>query len=166
MVTNNFVSAYKGALMRGTSNLDYVFSDIDNNQVRCNGDAAASFLKLGSKTELDWPSSEGCILAVGAGETAENVADYNLASIITSSSILNVVAQSSVIYSNSYNSSLGTVARTVQNIADDSLTIREIGLIARNPENQSVLLYREVLDTPVTLQPGKKYTFTIDLCVA
>ena len=53
--------------------------------------------------------------------------------------------------------------RIIRNDSSEPITIKEIGLfVTTNPE--CVLLAREVIE-PVTLQPGEKHSFTMDLCV-
>lgn len=166
MLTNNFVSAYKGCVGETPGN-DYAFVNPSGSQRNFNSANCRIFLQFRNRTDISVPTETGCTIAVGTGIAAESPSNVNMANMITSSDVIKIVAQSSAIYFNSNNSSLGTIARTIQNVSSDPITITEIGLWGRTDSYPGeFLLYREVLDTPVTLAPGKKYTFTIDLCVA
>lgn len=166
MLTNNFVSAYKAAVEGVTSYGKYVFHTTTNIEEKMDGVSGKGFLTLNNSNALADTDFNTCILVIGTGSAPELPTDYTLASMITDNSIIKVISQSSVIYYGESNSSLGVVARTVQNISADPIAIAEIGLIAHSSKYSSCLLYREVLESPVTLQPGEKHTFTLDLCVA
>lgn len=64
----------------------------------------------------------------------------------------------------SFSSSIVTITRVIKNMGSAPLTISEIGLYAYMSSFGTLMLAREVID-PVTLQPGKKHSFTMDLCV-
>ena len=166
MLTDNFVSLYKGVLYDGIENVPLKSQDGSNGTIR--SDDCKRKLALANSISLYIPGEENtCTLVVGTGITKDKSTDYTMEYVIQETSILQVVSQTSSIYYTQLADSLGTVSRTVKNISDTPITITEIGLYVRGNFDYNLwLLYREVLDTFVTLQPGKKYTFTIDLCVA
>lgn len=166
MLTDNFVSLYKGVIHDGITNVPLKAQDGSNGTIR--SDNCKSKLALVNSISLYIPGGENtCTLVVGTGITKDKSTDYTMEYIIQDTSILQVVSQTSSIYYTQLADSLGTVSRTIKNVSDTTITITEIGLYTRGTyDNELWLLYREVLDSPVTLEPGKKYTFTIDLCVA
>ena len=108
----------------------------------------------------------------GAGSTAPTVNDHALASDITTS--LNVVAVSNGTYNLSNGVASRTIRITVQNQGSQSRTIAEWGIegLLRYDTSSSgghnwyyryILLYRDVLDTPVTLAQYESATFTVTL---
>ena len=115
---------------------------------------ASSPLGTYSNETLQYSSTN--YVRVGTGDTAPAATDYNLAAA-ASISYLSCATGAPV-----YDDNLGTVTRTitlaVQNQNSASVTIKEWGIFGTlhtlgyaNPPEASVLLYREVLDSPVTL---------------
>ena len=95
-------------------------------------------------------------IRLGTGSTAPTAADYAL------EQLANISYLSCAVGAPVYDNSAGTVTRTitvsVQNTGSESVTIREWGIFGtvRTMANYSsnvatALLYREVLDSPVTL---------------
>ena len=101
----------------------------------------------------------GCYICCGTGNTPESITDYKLDSFVE----LELV-NGSVGFSVSKILSINT---TFKNNTNSSITIKEIGLYSRPATSTSVhskiLIYRKVLDTPVTIAPDEIYTFTITL---
>ena len=108
-------------------------------------------------------------IRLGTGNTAPAVSDYNL------EQEANLSYLSCAVGAPVYDDNLGTVTRTitvsVQNTLSESVTIREWGIfgairnLARSSSAiASVLLYREVLDSPVTL--GQYQAATLELTVS
>ena len=53
-----------------------------------------------------------------------------------------------------------TASTTYQNTTDQDITIQELGIFLEKTDGTSFLLARQVIN-PVTLEPGKTYTFTM-----
>lgn len=104
-------------------------------------------------------STTGCYICCGTGNTPESITDYKLDSFVE----LELV-NGSVGFSTSKILSINT---TFKNNTNSSITIKEIGLYSRPATSISahskILIYRKVLDTPVTIAPDEVYTFTITL---
>lgn len=65
-----------------------------------------------------------------------------------------------------FSSSIMTITRVIRNTGNAPLTISEVGLYASYSGGfmGAMMLAREVIE-PVTLQPGEKHSFTMDICV-
>lgn len=54
-----------------------------------------------------------------------------------------------------------------QNISNEAVQVNEVGLVSVGAETNNnypkVLIFREVLATPVTIQPNEKYTFSVQV---
>ena len=110
---------------------------------------------------------------VGTGETAATVNDITLD---TKDSSLTEISSSSYPYSaaggfaTSYDdirNFIFTCTTTYQNNTADPITIKEVGLVVGvtllNSEMKYALLYREVLEAPETVEPGKSYAFSVTI---
>ncbi len=118
--------------------------------------------------ELGGTNSAGSI-RLGTGNTAPAASDYNL------ESAANVNYLSCAVSAPVYDDSTGTVTRTVtvsvQNVGSENVTIREWGIFGTvrtvvyySNSVATALLYREVLDSPVTL--GQYQAATLELTVS
>lgn len=100
-------------------------------------------------------------IVFGSGSATPDASDYCLGAKWT-----NNISRVSLSQSNSYNDTnqtkTKTVTCTVQNTGVAAVTIREWGIEA-NVSGNYVLLYRALLDTPVTLQQYESATFTCTL---
>ena len=65
-----------------------------------------------------------------------------------------------------FSSSIMTITRVIRNTGNAPLTISEVGLYASYSGGfmGAMMLAREVIE-PVTLEPGEKHSFTMDICV-
>lgn len=119
-----------------------------------------------SQTSKDWgQDTTRPNLVVGSGTTSATPSDCRLESEITS--------LSSVIVATSHNPSDGTITyeKTMKNTASNAISVSEIGLVicaavypsASSTSNTKTpfLVYREVLDTPITVGPGENFTVSI-----
>ena len=109
-------------------------------------------------------SWNGLIVAVGTGSTEPTADDYTLESLVShtdmpvSSSTLGITASGTKQYTYILN-----------NATDTAITVTELGLYLRSPAITTgltrlcCLLGRELLDTPVTVQPGQTATFTYEI---
>lgn len=107
------------------------------------------------------PSSYTISFVFGAGQTTPTATDYALESEITP---LAYVSQTSSISKDVQN---GTFSRTykvvVQNQESVSKTIKEWGIYAVTTGSSYIMLYRALLDTPVTLAQYESAEFTVTI---
>ena len=92
----------------------------------------------------------------GSGDTAADYEDYNLETPITSGLTL-VAAQGTLTAPSAFDSVThkysSTRTFTVNNSGNSSITIKELGIFCMN-----CLVYREVLGSPITIDPGESVT--------
>lgn len=107
-------------------------------------------------------SATGVYLVLGTGTTPATVADIKLENVTED---YEIVTQTKAIPLK-FSSSMINITRVIQNTGNAPLTISEVGLYASyaNAFTGATMLAREVIE-PVTLQPGEKHSFTMDLCV-
>ena len=100
---------------------------------------------------------------IGFGNTPESASDYKLADGNTSNQLLTIVNYGK------NSAGIGDIINAYLNVRNNdgaNVTVKEIGFYT-NPTNSgstggnnTVLLLRKVLDTPVTIAPGETYSFT------
>lgn len=107
-------------------------------------------------------SATGVYLVLGTGTTPATVADIKLENVTED---YEIVTQTKAIPLK-FSSSMINITRVIQNTGNAPLTISEVGLYASYASafTGAIMLAREVIE-PVTLQPGEKHSFTMDLCV-
>lgn len=160
MLTNNFAGLISLNCHSNSGNYG-VCKYVDNSVAS----AAYSWFKnmlTGSSLKLkkEDKSSTGIALVLGTGLTPPKSTDTAL-ELLTED--YEVVAQTKDIPL-SFSSSIVTITRVIKNMGSAPLTISEIGLYVYMTNFGTLMLAREVID-PVTLQPGEKHSFTMDLCV-
>lgn len=101
--------------------------------------------------EADW---DGIYLLIGSGNSEESINSYKLDSIISNYTCISQMHT----LDTKFNNNLLTVVRTIQNTSTEEFTIKEVGLFAAN-----YMVARELLETPVTIQPGEKYTLSMTI---
>ena len=106
----------------------------------------------------------GPSILLGSGDTAVTFDDYALDSIISSG----WTKGTPIIGTPSYNSETrkwtNTISFACTNTSGSDLTIREVGIISGFRSSAvGVLIYREVLATPVTIANGNSSTITLNL---
>lgn len=105
------------------------------------------------------PSSQSNnAIVFGSGNGTPDASDYCLGAKWTSN-ISRVSLSQSASYDDTTHTKTKTVTCTVQNTGSSAVTIREWG-IETSVNRSTVLLYRALLDTPVTLQQYESATFT------
>lgn len=109
---------------------------------------------------LGYLGGTGSIL-LGSGSTAPAESDYALESPISGYNVLSVVEEKPV-WDTTTGVVSNTVKVTVQNRNAEAVTVQEWG-IQRIDGSHSVffLLYRAVLDSPVTIQPNQSAMLTL-----
>jgi hypothetical protein len=107
-------------------------------------------------------SATGVYLVLGTGTTPATVADIKLENVTED---YEIVTQTKAIPLK-FSSSMINITRVIQNTGNAPLTISEVGLYASYASafTGAMMLAREVIE-PITLQPGEKHSFTMDLCV-
>ncbi len=161
MLTNNYASLLSLAVGTKSDNLP-VCKDTNGGTVSPN--------KTWLATILQYPltiitgnnkAQRGHWMVFGEGNTPVESSDISVESPITDGFI--VISQTSNI-PYIYSSTIMTVTRIIQNTSNAPITISEVGLYGANTSTETIMLAREVIE-PVTLQPGEKHSFTMDLCV-
>lgn len=107
--------------------------------------------KYTSYPEANW---DGIYLLIGSGASEESINSYKLDSVISN---YTCVSQMHTLDTD-FNNNLLTVIRVIQNTSTEEFTIKEVGLFAAN-----YMVARELLETPVTIQPGEKYTLSMTI---
>lgn len=104
-------------------------------------------------------------ILLGEGDTAPTMDDKSIETINTS---LTPLAYPSIQLDRTQG--LFRTLQTVRNDTANAITIKELGLAAgacnsSSPYNMLhyILFTREVLDAPVTIQPGETYTFVVEV---
>lgn len=121
-------------------------------------------------------NSDWWALAIGSGSTSPTKSDYKLENWIPTSKVKFV--SSRVTQNKNYldvdepPEFIFNYATTYKNVSSDPVTVSEIGLVVgtwnwalttggSNDKKVKFLLARNVLDNPITIQPGELYTFTM-----
>ena len=172
MLNNNFVMIYKALLgYADSNNYKYPINDISGESRVMSCAVAARMGALPNSLAMTLSTaannSSACVLALGSGTKEATTKDYAMEELITDG--IEVISQTSAIYTTRLDSSYGTVTRQVKNISGEAITIREIGLMACGGaydwDASTCLIAREVLPEPFVLEPGKKHSFTLNLCI-
>ena len=100
-------------------------------------------------------ANAGIYLLIGVGTTTATSDDYKLDSI---ESNYTVITQNHTVFTNTYGNQILVINRIIQNTSSSAITINELGLCG-----WKIMIAREVLPEPVTLQPGEKHTFTMTI---
>ena len=167
MLTRNFVSMFKISTVSNSDTITIANADGTTKSYPTN---TVSTLKgFPSSTEITSIPQNCCILAIGNGSTPPTANDIKLASKIDTG--FSVVSQAT--YVSNFSNSFATITRVIKNTSDTDIIVKEIGIIGSGFGYNSggygeftgqFLIAREVLDVPVTIKPGEKHSFTIDLC--
>lgn len=113
-------------------------------------------------------------IIVGTGTTPVTYDDFKLASELKDKSVLSHVQYKAeqIDYNNDTKTWGKRIIREFRNLSDDVLTITEIGVQCNvNADGSSgstcygVLVYREVLDEPLVVQPDQKFAISIPMYV-
>lgn len=111
-------------------------------------------------------TSYATFLAIGDGDTPFSEDDYTLANRITSGFTLSAdTLEQRASYDNNSGKMIRTIAYTINAVS--SITIKELGLFKYVYEAQTsasqVLIYRTVLDNPITLAAGESKTIALSI---
>lgn len=107
-------------------------------------------------------STTGVYLVLGTGTTPATAADIKLENVTEDYEVITQTKDVPLKFS----SSMMNITRVIRNTGNAPLTISEVGLYASyaNAFTGAMMLAREVIE-PVTLEPGEKHSFTMDICV-
>ena len=99
----------------------------------------------------------GIYLLLGSGTTKATPDDYKLDNV---ESNYTVITQNHTVFTDTYDNQILVINRIIQNSSDSAITINEQGLFG-----WTIMIARDVLPEPVTLQPGEKHTFTMTIAL-
>ena len=160
MFTNNFAGLIGINCQNNSSNYG-VCKYVDNSVAAVSYSWFKTMLSGTSlKLKKESNSSTGIALVLGTGSTPPKSTDTALESLTED---YEFVTQTKDIPF-SFSSSIVTITRVIKNMGSAPLTISEIGLYAYQVNFGTLMLAREVIE-PVTLEPGEKHSFTMDICV-
>ena len=167
MLTRNFVSMFKISTVSREDTI--TIANVEGNTKKYPTNAVSTLKSFPSSTEITNIPQNCCVLAIGNGSTPPTANNIKLASEIDTG--FSVVSQAT--YVSDFSNSFATITRVIKNTSDTDIIVKEIGIIGSGFGHNSggygeftghFLIAREVLDAPVTIQPGEKHSFTIDLC--
>ena len=161
MLTNNYASLLSLSVGKKSGDLP-VCKDINGSIVRSSKEWLNNILQ-NSLNIIKGNGIPQCghWMVFGGGSTPVKSSDISVKSpIIDGFTVISQTSNIPYIYS----STIMTVTRIIQNTGSTPITISEVGLYGDNMSSASIMLAREVIE-PVTLQPGEKHSFTMDLCV-
>ena len=135
---------------------------------RTNGTISLSYMSgINSGSHYSGSSSGAFYVMIGAGDTAPTRDDFDMAdtSIVASDKMVSLVQTAT------YTKAGGITATTQwKNNSSSPITIKELALTfkfnsAAYQKSANVIVARQVLDTPVTVQPGETYAFSYNIKV-
>lgn len=170
MITKNF-KLWQKAVMAKTSTSTET-TTLPNPMIDVNGQSVDKvYMSNYSSTMLTFYNTNattidhtgaGTWLLVGSNGDVVTENDYTITPIETISS---VVAQTTTRIIDSDGNFAMQVTRTLQNTAEETVTINELGLFRRvqwgSNSSSNVLFAREVLDTPLVVPAGASFTVSM-----
>lgn len=124
---------------------------------------------MGDYQNLNYPTTNAPVIIFGTGSTAPSVNDLGLAHKWTTNISRISLTNGSRIYDDTTHTATKTITTTVQNTGSNPVTITEWGIVGRawrgTNNNFDVLMYRALLDTPVTLNQYESATLTVTITV-
>lgn len=150
MITTNVLCALKASYSGSTPMGKNFNGDLSMIAMNQSENFRADF-KYVTYPEFNW---DGIYLLIGSGNSEESINSYKLDSVISNYTCISQMHT----LDTEFNNNLLTVVRTIQNTSTEEFTIKEVGLFAAN-----YMVARELLETPVTIQPGEKYTLSMTI---
>lgn len=161
MVLNNFAKMCAGAAYSNSGN-NIIYTNEAGSSWTYNYNIAEAFKTQRARDSYYGSGDSGVTIVLGTGNTAPTKTDYALESDITTT-----LTYLSGVTSPLGDGVIGSVTQNYQNNTSSAVTIREIGLLLGVAYQWQgggfVLVTRKVLDNPVTIQPGKTYSFNITI---
>lgn len=106
-------------------------------------------------------------ITLGSGDTAPTIDDYEMDSVLNNLTLITEVTKG---YgkesgeSEDYGDPIVTNTATYRNDTNANIEVKEIGLIFNDTwYNRWFLIYREVLDTPVVIEPNHTKAFSVTI---
>ena len=154
MITKNFMACI---IAKTDTNLNVSAKKVNGEYVTQRYGNISNFLGFASGNGLDYSAGQSMRLLFGSGDSSASVDDYKLESLVTDYSAL-AHSKTSI---GTYDTLCTIFSRTIE--ANSNITIKECGVVSVDNSGNTLLLAREVLPEPVTLQPGEKHTFTMTI---
>lgn len=155
MLTRNFMHMLGNTSGMGVDNLP--------KPIETSGQESTTALNFGVNG-TDWPFhtnkfSNYSKLILGTGTTPSKSTDYNLESEITESYDCAALSKR---YIQGETKDHINVYGVITNTGDATITVNEVGWIVKS-FSSTFLMARQVLDKPVTIEPGEAKTFNVRL---
>lgn len=154
MITKNFMACI---IAKTDTSLNVSARKVNGEYVTQSYGNISNFLGFASNNGLDYSAGQSMRLLFGSGDSSASIDDYKLESLITDYSVL-AHSKTSI---GTYDTLCTVFSRTIQ--ANSNITIKEYAIVSVDNSGNALLLAREVLPEPVTLQPGEKHTFTMTI---
>lgn len=155
MINKNFMACI---IAKTDTSLNVSAKNVDGEYVTQGYGNIGNFLGFASGNGLDYSGAgQSMRLLFGSGDSSASIDDYKLESLLTDYSVL-THSKTSI---GAYDTLCTVFSRTIQ--ANSNITIKEYGIVSVSSSGDALLLAREVLSEPVTLQPGEKHTFTMTI---
>lgn len=154
MINKNFMACI---IAKTDASLNVSAKKVDGEYITQGYGNIGNFLGFASGNGLDYSAGQSMRLLFGSGDSSASIDDYKLENLLTDYSVL-AHSKTSI---GAYDTLCTVFSRTIQ--ANTSITIKEYGIVSVSSSGDALLLAREVLPEPVTLQSGEKHTFTMTI---
>lgn len=159
MINKNFMSGLKHSLFY--SNGNYAKFKHPNGEEFSWGLNFSGQFAGNNLTNTDYSAEmSGVMLLLGTGDTASTIDDYKLDNIWTDYTVITQVCSN---MNTTYDNNAFLISRSIQNTSSESVTVKEQAICLNQKYDGNIMIAREVLPEPVTLQPGEKHTFTMTI---
>lgn len=131
-------------------------------------DSYSGAIPMGYYTNSNGVSSNNPCIIFGTGSGAASVNDLSLSHKWTSNISRVSLTNGPISYDDTTHTATRTITTTVQNTGSTPVTVTEWGITGRGMRgtaNFEVLMYRALLDTPVTLNQYESATLTVTISV-
>lgn len=154
MINKNFMACI---IAKTDTSLNVSAKNVEGEYITQGYGNIGNFLGFASGNGLDYSAGQSMRLLFGSGGSSASIDDYKLESLLTDYSVL-AHSKTSI---GAYDTLCTIFSRTIQ--ANTNITIKEYGIVSVSSGGDALLLAREVLPEPVTLQSGEKHTFTMTI---
>lgn len=152
----------KALLSRYSSNsVNFILKSVENTEKSCALNSYANQILF----------QENAKIAVGSGDTQPALTDYSLESEINTLTLISFSypnRESTSTYNFGDRNVLLSATATFKNETANDIEVKEIALYgywssSNWGDNRYYMIAREVLDSPVTIEPNKSYAFSITI---
>lgn len=163
MLLKNFYKCLYSMLVNANSDTKIPVVTYDNNIYTNTITDSGIFKRLMNAGTIMTPteaySSNTKQILLGSGDTAPTMNDYCLEQFIPNMYLVSYTGT---------NDNLGNliISAIIRNDNTESVTVKEIGYIYATTaytNGRNILVYRDVLSTPVTIAPSEQYNFVINI---